>query len=70
MNLLFGWRGKEEFVENTQKKKVLIHKNGDFENGKGIYSMIVSKIVMKFFKRNIVILKLYILKPNGICVNF
>ena len=36
MNLLFGWKGKEEFVQNTQKKKVLIHKNGDFENGKGI----------------------------------
>jgi hypothetical protein len=32
---LIGWKGKDEFVENTQKKKVSIHKNGDFEDGKG-----------------------------------
>lgn len=34
---MFSWRGKDEFVENTQKKCVSIHVNGEFEHGKVIY---------------------------------
>lgn len=39
---MFGWKGMDEFVENTQKKKVQIYPNGDFENGKGMkYKFII-----------------------------
>lgn len=33
---MFKWRGKEEFVGNTQRKCVSVNQNGDFEHGKGI----------------------------------
>lgn len=33
-------RWKEEFVGNTQRKRVHVHHNGDFEHGKGKTLMI------------------------------
>ena len=33
---MFGWKGIDEFVENTQKKKVQIYPNGDFDNGRSM----------------------------------
>jgi hypothetical protein len=37
INSYFGWKGKDEFVENTQKKSAIVHRNGEFEQGKGKY---------------------------------
>ena len=34
---MLGWKGKDEFVENNQKKRVLIYRNGKFDDGKVIY---------------------------------
>ena len=34
---MFGWKGIDEFVENTQKKKVQIYQNGDYENGRSMF---------------------------------
>ena len=34
---MLGWKGKDEFIENNQKKRVLIHRNGKFEEGKVMY---------------------------------
>lgn len=35
MSTIYSWRGKDEFVENTQKKCVSVHLNGEFDHGKG-----------------------------------
>ena len=37
LNMILGRKGKEEFVQNTQRKKALMHRNGLFEDGKIIY---------------------------------